>query len=123
MIQLDLYDHRPLYEQIKDKIKGLIISGALKADEQIPSVREMAQRLTINPNTIQRAYKDLETEGYIYSVRAKGSFVSSGAHIIEKTENNTVMEEFEELLRQVKFLKVSKEKVIDMVDKIYKEEK
>ena len=121
MIQLDLYDHRPLYEQIKDKIKGLIISGVLKADEQIPSVREMAQRLTINPNTIQRAYKDLETEGYIYSVRAKGSFVSSGAHIIEKTENNTVMEEFEELLRQVKFLQVSKAEIIEKVNKIYKE--
>lgn len=121
MIQLDLYDHRPLYEQIKDKIKGLIISGVLKADEQIPSVREMAQRLTINPNTIQRAYKDLETEGYIYSVRAKGSFVSSGSHIIEKTENNTVMEEFEELLRQVKFLQVSKAEIIEKVNKIYKE--
>ena len=123
LIQLDLYDHRPLYEQIKDKIKELIISGALKADEQIPSVREMAQRLTINPNTIQRAYKDLETDGYIYSVRAKGSFVSSGSHIIEKTENVTFMEEFETLLKQVKFLKVSKEKVIDMVNKIYKEGK
>ncbi len=123
MIQLDLYDHRPLYEQIKDKIKGLIISGALKADEQIPSVREMAQRLTINPNTIQRAYKDLETEGYIYSVRAKGSFVSTRSHIREKTENDTIMEEFEALLKQAKFLKVSKEEIIKKVNEIYKEGK
>ncbi|NMA15033.1 MAG: GntR family transcriptional regulator, partial [Clostridia bacterium] len=76
MFQLDFRDRRPIYEQIKDNIKELIISGILKPDERIPSIRELAQTLTINPNTIQKAYKDLEAEGFIYSVRAKGNFVA-----------------------------------------------
>ena len=75
MLHLDFRDRRPLYEQIKEKLKALIISGVLKEDEKIPSVRELAGMLTINPNTIQKAYKDLESEGYIYSQKARGSFV------------------------------------------------
>ena len=65
MIQLDFGDHRPLYEQICEKIKELIISGVLVENDKIPSVREMAAILAINPNTIQKAYKELENEGYI----------------------------------------------------------
>lgn len=76
MIQLDFADRRPIYEQIKEKFKELIISGALKEHEKIPSVRELASSLAINPNTIQRAYKELEEEGFIYSQRAKGSFIA-----------------------------------------------
>lgn len=76
MIQLDLSDRRPLYEQIKEKFKELIITGAIKEQDKIPSVRELASMLAINPNTIQRAYKELEEEGFIYSQRAKGSFVA-----------------------------------------------
>ncbi len=121
MIQLDLYDHRPIYEQIKEKIKELIISGVLKADEQIPSVREMAQRLAINPNTIQHAYKDLEAEGYIYSLRAKGSFVSTRSHIRENSENGALVEEIEALLKQARFLKIPKEDIIKKLEAVYKE--
>ncbi len=76
MIHLDHGDRRPLYEQIKEKLKELIISGAVKEGEKIPSVRELANILAINPNTIQHAYKELEDEGYIYSQRARGSFVA-----------------------------------------------
>lgn len=76
MIQLDFSDRRPLYEQIKEKFKELIITGAMKEQDKIPSVRELASMLAINPNTIQRAYKELEDEGYIYSQRAKGSFIA-----------------------------------------------
>ena len=123
MIQLDLYDHRPLYEQIKDKFKELIISGTIKADEQIPSVRELATRLAINPNTIQHAYKDLESEGYIYSVRAKGSFVSTKSHIRENTENDALIEQIETLLKHAKFLKISKEELMQKIETVYKEGK
>ncbi len=76
MIQLDFSDRRPLYEQIKEKFKELMITGVLKEQDKIPSVRELASILAINPNTIQRAYKELEEEGYIFSQRAKGSFVA-----------------------------------------------
>lgn len=121
MIQLDLSDHRPLYEQIKEKIKELIIAGAISQDEKIPSVRELAQQLTINPNTIQRAYRDLESEGYIYSVRAKGSFVAPAAHIRKRAEITELEAEFEGSVRQARFLGISKEDLIKKIEKIYKE--
>ena len=75
MITLDMRDSRPLYEQVKDSIRGLILSGALSDNEKLPAVRELATRLAINPNTIQRAYRELEAEGYIRSLQGKGSFV------------------------------------------------
>ena len=81
MIQLDWGDSRPLYEQIKEKFKVLIITGALKEQDKVPSVRELAGSLAINPNTIQRAYKELEEEGYIVSMRAKGSFVAKRSDV------------------------------------------
>ena len=76
MFCLDPSDHRPLYEQIKDKLKQMMMDGCLTEHDQLPSVRELAVTLAINPNTIQKAYKDLETEGFLYSVRGKGSFVA-----------------------------------------------
>lgn len=86
MIQLDWGDSRPLYEQIKDKFKTLIITGALKEQDKIPSVRELAGSLAINPNTIQRAYKELEEEGYIVSLRAKGSFVAKRSDVSKEAQ-------------------------------------
>ena len=76
MIDLDYADKRPVYEQTKEKLRELIITGVLMPHEKIPSVRELAASLSINPNTIQKAYRELEQEGYIYSVQAKGNYVS-----------------------------------------------
>ena len=76
MITLNYRDSRPIYEQIKDGIKRLVVTGAVAADEKLPSVRELASSLAINPNTIQRAYSQLEAEGYILSVSGKGTFVA-----------------------------------------------
>ena len=75
MIQLNYRDSKPIYEQIKDGLRKLVISNSLSADEKLPSVRELAAKLAINPNTIQRAYRELETEGYICSVAGRGSYV------------------------------------------------
>lgn len=75
LIQLNYRDTRPIYEQIKESYKKLIITGALPANEKLPSVRAQAVSLSINPNTIQRAYNELEDEGYVYSIPGKGSFV------------------------------------------------
>lgn len=121
MIQLDLSDHRPLYEQIKEKVKELIITGAIDENEKIPSVRELAQQLTINPNTIQRAYKDLETEGYIYSVRAKGSFAAPVSHIRKKAETDELEADFEASVRQAQFLGIAKDELIRTIERIYNE--
>ena len=76
MIQLNYRDTRPFYQQIKDNVRQLVVSGALKKDEKLPSVRELAASLAINPNTIQRAYRELESDGYIYTLSRKGTFVA-----------------------------------------------
>ncbi len=78
MIVLDYRDSRPLYQQVKDSLRRMMLTGLLEPDEKLPSVRSLATQLTINPNTIQRAYAELEAEGYIYSVAGRGSFVSAG---------------------------------------------
>lgn len=77
MVQLDYKDKRPLYEQVTERFKELILSGALQPDEKIPSVRSLAIELSVTPNTIQRAYSELEKAGYIYTVTGRGNFVSS----------------------------------------------
>ncbi|MEG1593424.1 MAG: GntR family transcriptional regulator [Oscillibacter sp.] len=88
MISLNYRDSRPIYEQIRDELRKLIVTGALGPDDKLPSVRALATQLAINPNTIQRAYNELESEGYIYSVPGKGSFAaeSAGADSHRKTD-------------------------------------
>ena len=76
MIVLDYQDRRPLYEQVTEKFRTLIYQGALPADSRLPSVRQLAIELSINPNTIQRAYMTLEQEGLIYPMKGKGNFVA-----------------------------------------------
>jgi GntR family transcriptional regulator len=76
IIAIDLRSSKPIYEQIRDNIKRLIITGALNQDEKLPSIRELAQITSINPNTIQKAYRELENEGLIYTVAGRGNFVS-----------------------------------------------
>jgi len=78
MIVLDYRDSRPLYQQVKDSLRRMMLTGLLEPDEKLPSVRSLATQLAINPNTIQRACAELEAEGYIYSVAGRGSFVSAG---------------------------------------------
>ena len=76
MIQLNYRDARPIYEQVKDGLRHLVVTGALQAGDKLPSVRALASSLAINPNTIQRAYAQLEAAGYIYSIPGKGSFAA-----------------------------------------------
>lgn len=101
MIQLNYRDSRPIYEQIKDSFRKLIISGAMEPNEKLPSVRTLAVELSINPNTIQRAVTELEGEGYIYTIPGKGSFVSPDCHRDEArvTELFTAMREIVDELR------------------------
>ncbi|MDQ0495650.1 GntR family transcriptional regulator [Paenibacillus brasilensis] len=76
MFELDIRSRKPIYEQLMDRVKEMIVYGSLQPDEQLPSVRALSAQLTVNPNTIQKAYRELEREGYIYSVQGKGSFVT-----------------------------------------------
>ena len=83
MLSLDYRDARPIYEQVRDGLRRLVVTGALVQGEKLPSVRAMASTLAINPNTIQRAYEALEAEGYVYSVPGKGSFAAPNTGVDE----------------------------------------
>lgn len=76
MIELNRRNGKPIYEQVKDSLRRMILSGAIVTDEKLPSVRQLASSLAVNPNTIQRAVEALEKEGYVYSVPGKGSFAA-----------------------------------------------
>ncbi len=82
MAIIDYRDARPIYEQIASYYKGLILRGILEEDEQMPSVRSLAMELSTNPNTVQRAYAELERGGYLYTVKGRGNFVSNNGSLI-----------------------------------------
>lgn len=119
MFQLDFKDRRPIYEQIKEKLKFLIIGGAMKEGEKIPSVRELAVSMAINPNTIQKAYKELESEGYIYSVTAKGYFVTPRAST-DVGKNAELLAKFSDTVRELMYLGKTKNELSDIINSIYK---
>lgn len=122
MFQLNLRENKPLYEQIKEKIKELIINNILKPDERIPSVRELAQTLTINPNTIQKAYKELEAEGFIYSIRAKGNFVAPLEEQEQTipTRRKELKLQLEKIVTELLYLQEPPEQIITAIQTIYK---
>ena len=94
MIVIDYRDKRPIYEQIAERYRMLIINGIMEADERLPSVRALAVELSINPNTIQRAYTELEREGFIYSVKGRGNFVKRDEALFQRRKQH-LLEEFE----------------------------
>ena len=81
MFQLNYQSHKSLYEQIVDNIKEQIMTGVLKENTQLPTVRELSQLLTINPHIVQKSFQTLDQEGYIYTIANKGTFVSSRKHV------------------------------------------
>ena len=114
MISINFRDARPIYEQVRDGFRQLILTGALPADTKMPSVRELAGQLAINPNTIQRAYRELEAEGYIVSVPGRGSFVreGSGAAAARREE---LLERLDVLVSELKLLGLSGEELAERV--------
>ena len=122
-MELNYGDHRPIYEQIKDKTKEYIVNGAMKEHERLPSVREVAAQLAINPNTIQRAYKELEMEGYIYSQKAKGYFVAPMRKSVQAVKKEEGFEQLEVVLKKLKYLGAKMNEIESLVNKVYEEEK
>ena len=114
MISLNYRDSRPIYEQIKDGLRKLIVTGAMGPDEKLPSVRALATQLSINPNTIQRAYNELENEGYIYSVPGKGSFAAGNAGA-DEARKQELLTKVKELVAELRYLGVSQEELQDLV--------
>lgn len=119
-MKLDYTDHRPIYEQIKDQTRELILNKALEEHQQLPSVRELASQLTINPNTIQRAYKELEREGYIYSMKAKGYFVTPLRDDVQLARKNESIKLLENAVKELIYLGTDEKEVVDLIKNIYK---
>lgn len=105
MLNLDFRDTRPIYQQVKDNLRRLMVSGAIKEGEKLPSVRALASSLAINPNTIQRAYEALEAEGYLYSVPGKGSFAAAGSQVNDSRQES-LLAQFEKITAELLFLGV-----------------
>ena len=108
MIQLNYRDPRPIYEQVKDGIRKLAYSGVLGPDEKLPSVRELAMKLAINPNTISRAYKELEQEGFLYTVTGKGTFINQ-EYDLNDSRKEELWQQFEKAAKGLLELAVTDE--------------
>lgn len=119
MIQLNYRDSKPIYEQIKDGLRRLVVTGAIKKDEKFPSVRELATSLSINPNTIQKAYRELEQEGYIYTIAGKGSYAAEKADVTSG-RNEELMKEFDEIVKELLYLCEDKDILIKRIEELAK---
>lgn len=122
MILLDYQDRRPIYEQVAEKFQVLILSGVLPPQSRMPSVRQLATDLSINPNTIQRAYMELEQQGLIYPVKGKGNFIADSAEL-QKISRRNYMKELKNLVRRGRDLGIEEEEIIYMIKDFYREEK
>lgn len=118
MISIDHQNKLPLYEQIARRFQTLILKGAMKPASRMPSVRSLAVELSINPNTIQKAYALLEQKGYIYSVKGKGNYISDTAHLLSE-KKNSLLKELENLASEGKELGIRREEYLSIIDRIY----
>lgn len=120
MFQLDMRSRVPIYEQIISSIKELAVRGVLKPGEKLPSVRELSRQMTINPNTIQKAYQELERQGIIYMERGKGTFISPD---IQATNKDSRIKDLKENLRKILveciYLGINQQELKDMITDVY----
>lgn len=121
MIVIDYQDRRPIYEQIVERFQMLILKGVLEQDEQMPSVRKLAVELSINPNTIQKAYSILEQQGYIYPVKGRGNFVSGKGSLIQE-KKNLFWKEYKGLVKKGKELGIGQEEFDGKLREFWEEE-
>ncbi|WP_347861644.1 GntR family transcriptional regulator [Salimicrobium sp. PL1-032A] len=117
MLELDMRSGEPIYEQLVHQFKRLIIEGVMEVDEKLPSVRDLAGELTVNPNTIQKAYRELEAQGYIYSVKGRGSFVQQREEESSTIKVKEIKERIVPLLREAFYLGMTEEEAEEMIRK------
>lgn len=115
MILIDYKDRRPIYEQVIEKFQQMILCGALEPDSPMPSVRSLAMELSLNPNTIQRAYQELERQGYIYTLKGKGSFVSDSIKAADH-KRKEVQEELEKCVSNAIMAGITEDELRNLVE-------
>ena len=119
MFQINLRSQQSIYEQIIDNIKELIIRGVLPEDSELPSIRELSRTLTVNPNTVQKAFKELEREGFIYKVKGRGTFVSPRRDsAIDPQAVQKVCADIRNSVQELSYMGVPKEEIQKMVSDI-----
>ena len=120
MILLDYRDKRPIYEQVVEKLERLIANGGLEPLTKMPSVRTLAMELSVNPNTIQRAYAQLEQDGYLYTVSGRGSFVTAESEWKDNRQKK-VLAQWRELTAQARETGLTEAELTQQLHKIYEE--
>ena len=119
MITVDMRDRKPIYEQLIENIRTQAVQGYLKPDEHLPSVRQLAAELAINPNTIQKAYAELERQGVIYSLPGRGNFISPNIGAVAKQELQRQMQQLTIQLQQAKNAGAAKTDVQALLDAVF----
>ena len=117
MIQLNFRDSKPIYEQVEDGIRKLVVNNLIAADEKLPAVRELASKYALNPNTISRAYRELEEQGYIYTLNGKGTFVAANEKVNDMRKEE-LLQQFDELVKELSFLMVPTEQLVERVSNV-----
>ena len=119
MFQIDLKSRESIYEQVTENVKRLVFTGILKTDDKLPSVRELSKTLTVNPNTVQKAYRELERQGVIYTVAGRGCFVAESRE--QEPDGERVAEMFGDMKRLIAeplYMGVKKEQILEEVERI-----
>lgn len=114
MISLNYRDARPIYEQVRDGLRHLVVTGAIEEGEKLPSVRSLAASLAINPNTIQRAYAALEEEGYLTAEPGRGAFAARGGRNGDSRKEE-LLRKFEDSARELLFLGMTPEELAERI--------
>ncbi len=122
MYQIDIMSRKPLYEQLVDQVERFILRGILKPDQQMQSVRSLSVQLAVNPNTVQKAYSELDRRGVVYSVPGRGCFVSPEAVVNIGARKREHMDHFVTEVKELAMAGIEKELVIDCVEQAYREE-
>ena len=119
MFQLDMRSSRSIYEQVIDNFKELITRGVLEPDSKLPSVRELSRSLTVNPNTVQKAYRELERQGFIYTVQGRGAFVSPRENVqVDTEEVKRIKDSITQEVRELSYIGLSHEEIAALLTEI-----
>ena len=122
MFQVDMKSRKSIYEQVVDNIKELIVTGILSAESKLPSVRELSKTLTVNPNTVQKAYRELEHQGYIYTVTGLGCVVKERDEMqFDEKRFSQVSDDLKFAVKELMFMGITSDEVKEKVDEVYSE--
>lgn len=122
MFQLDLKSRKSIYEQVVDNLKELIISGVLEPGNKLPSVRELSKTLTVNPNTVQKAYRELEIQKYVYTTQGLGTFVADRTDLeVDREKLHEAKTQLRESVRELQYLGLTQADARKIIDEIFSE--